>query len=231
MTAQPAPGESPGPAFAVACMTAQRLHGRAALTRWVAHIVPGEVLGFSIAAGAGAAAWALDAPITLLVLAVVAGGSIEGGCLGYAQARALRRILPGVAAARWVAATAAGAAVAWACGMTAGSLPDLGAPVWLSVAGWVLAAPVILLAIGGPQAWVLRGLVPRAWRWIAVNVVGWLVALPSTFIAGLFVDESTPAPVVLGTFIAAGLVMAAIIAVNTGAGLLWMLRSQPPRST
>lgn len=89
MTAQPAPGESPGPAFAVACMTAQRLHGRAALTRWVAHVVPGEVLGFSIAAGAGTAAWVLDAPITLLVLAVVAGGSIEGGCLGYAQARAL----------------------------------------------------------------------------------------------------------------------------------------------
>jgi hypothetical protein len=200
------------------------LRGWPAWRRWVAHVIPGEVIGFGIAAAAGAVAWAAGAPTVLLILAVVAGGSAEGACLGYAQARALRGIVPGVPAGPWVAATVAGAAVAWAFGATAGQLPDFGAPVWVTVAAWAVAGPVMLLAIGGPQAMVLRGHVPGAWRWVVVNVIGWLFALPATFVAGLFVDESTARAAVLGVFIAAGVVMAMIIAAITGAGLLWMSR-------
>jgi hypothetical protein len=74
-------------------------------------------------------------------LAVVASGAFEGGVVGFAQGRVLRRWLPAVPLRSWVLATMAGAVVAWTLGMlpsmlmAAGSGMDGGAAVGTSGGG------------------------------------------------------------------------------------------------
>ena len=51
------------------------------------------------------------------VVRMVAAGTGEGAVLGWAQSRALRHDLPGLRPRDWVAAPAAGAALAWVAGL------------------------------------------------------------------------------------------------------------------
>ncbi|MGH3483714.1 MAG: hypothetical protein ACRDPQ_10810 [Nocardioidaceae bacterium] len=37
-------------------------------------------------------------------------------------------------------------------------------------------------ALGVAQAWVLRDLVPRPWRWVDATVWGWFAAMPVIFL-------------------------------------------------
>jgi hypothetical protein len=159
--------------------------GRELWWRWFRNVTVGECLGFGVPAAAGAlAAGAADAVfVPLLVLA----GAVEGALLGWFQARVLRDVLAGLPVARWVAATAGAAAVAWAIGMgfsLAG--PWLaGLPVGVLVPVVAVAGLALLLSIGTAQWTVLRGLVPAAGQWVAGTALAWVVAL------GLFMAVTT----------------------------------------
>ena len=54
----------------------------------------------------------------------------------------------------------------------------------------VLAGGAIVLSIPLAQLVVLRGQVDRAWRWVPVNVVAWLIGVTFTLAPGPFVDKT-----------------------------------------
>ena len=130
---------------------------------------------------------------------------------------------------RWVAATAGAASVAWSIGMLPTTLADLGAPLDFSAPGtWAVVAigGVLLLATIPVVQWPVLGAagVPRAWRWIPLNMAAWAIGLVFTFLPSPFVDESTPPALVFAQFAFAGVLMALTVAVVTGWGLRRMTR-------
>jgi hypothetical protein len=199
------------------------------LGRWVASTVAGESLGFLIpvtgfALGAmlGLEAWGAWALL-------VAFGAGEGALLGLGQWFGLRGSSAEVPIGRWVAATAVAASVAWSIGMLPPTLADLGVVVsWSSPATWAVAgvAGLVLLAtIPFAQRPVLaRAGVPRAWRWVPVNMGAWLVGIVFTFLPSPFIDESSPPALVFALFAVGGVLMASTVALLTGLGLRRMLR-------
>jgi hypothetical protein len=199
------------------------------LGRWVGFTVLGESLGFLIPVSgfALAATLGLDAWSTWLLLVVFGAG--EGALLGLGQATGLRGSSAEVPVGRWIAATAVAASVAWSIGMLPSTLADLGVAIdWASPATWVVAgvAGLALLATIPTAQFPLlaRVGVPRAWRWVPLNMGAWLVGLVFTFLPSPFVDESTPAPMMFAAFGVAGVLMASTVAVLTGLGLRRMLR-------
>jgi hypothetical protein len=126
-------------------------------------------------------------------LAIASGTLLEGVLVGVAQASVLTRRLATPVARRWVIATALGAALAWVLGMTPSTV------MALLDAGSTGAAPVeppplvqyalgaVLGAITGPilgfaQWRVLRGVTPRAARWIIANSLAWAAGMTLIFI-------------------------------------------------
>lgn len=182
-----------------------------------------EIVGLAIPGAAWAAAWSLRLHPLALYAVIVAAGAGEGFVLGSAQGSLLKRRVADIRAP-WTAATAAGAAAAWAMGMAPTTLVDLGLPAWAAiVAGVVLAMP-LLLSIGFAQWMVLRPRTgPRSWRWVAWNVVAWLAGLPATFISPALVPDGAPALAFALAFAAGGLVMAVTVAAVTG----WAARRIP----
>jgi len=191
--------------------TANRSLDRLNWFRWV---TAGEFAGFVLPAVAGAVApWP-----AVLVLA----GVVEGAVLGWAQARVLIRVLPGLPGLQWIATTAAAAGFAWTVAMTATAngerLASLPAVVLLPVAAVLRMA--VLLSIGTAQWLVLRYHVRNAHRWVWATGVAWGVALL------VFLVVTTPLwqsgqglalRVLIGVL--GGLLMAATMAVITGTAL------------
>ena len=87
------------------------------LRRWICWVSVGELAGFCVPTVA--ATLLADAPPVALLGALVVAGAAEGTVLGWTQSRAMRDALPEVSGPRWVTLTAAGAALAWFCGMLA----------------------------------------------------------------------------------------------------------------
>ena len=85
---------------------------------------------------------------------------------------------------------------------------------------------MLLATIPVAQWTVLRQRLPRAWRWIPLNMGAWCIGLVFTFLPSPFVDEATPATVMALTFAVAGVCMAATVAVLTGIGLERMMRGR-----
>lgn len=190
---------------------------RALWRRWVAANAVGEFVGLGLTGVVGAAiVWALDPrwPV-LAAVALVASGAIEGAIVGVAQWQALRDRIA-VTARRWTTATIVGALAAWAAGVTPMLLADQGGgtaaepalPLQLMLAALLglIAGPVL----GGPQAWVLRGVVPRPWRWVAANAAAWGLALPITFLAPNVLPADASAATLALAFAAGALVAGAI---------------------
>jgi hypothetical protein len=137
-------------------------------------------------------------PATILAgagVAILAGILLEGLLVGWAQARVLRAILPGLAAPRWVRATALGAGAAWLLGMLPSTLMALQTPPSTAGASPPGEPPALVqyaLAVGlgaitGPvlglgQWLVLRREVPRAARWIPANAAAWAVGMVVIFV-------------------------------------------------
>lgn len=200
------------------------------LGRWVGFTVLGEslgflipVTGFALAASLGLEGWAGWALL-------VAFGAGEGALLGLGQSIGLRGSSAEVPIGRWVAATAVAASLAWAIGMMPTTLSDLGVAIdWSSPATWAVVAPagLVLLATIPLLQWpvLARVGVPRAWRWVPVNMGAWLVGLVFTFLPSPFIDESSPAALVFALFAVGGVLMASTVALLTGMGLRRMLRS------
>jgi hypothetical protein len=66
--------------------------------------------------------------------------------------------------------------------------------------------------------------VPRAWRWIPLNMAAWAVGLVFTFLPSPFIDELTPPAVLVAQYAVAGVLMALTVALVTGWGLRRMTR-------
>ncbi|WP_188742283.1 hypothetical protein [Agromyces bauzanensis] len=213
-------------------MTADRVDHEAApaprLGRWIGFVVAGEsigflvpVTGFALAAALGLQGWWAWALLVVM-------GAGEGALLGLGQSLALRGSSAAVPVGRWVAATAGAASVAWSIGMLPPTLADVGVEIdWGSPVTWVVAglAGLVLLATIPVAQWpVLARSVPRAWRWIPLNMAAWLVGLVFTFLPSPFVDESTPGWLTFLLFAVGGVLMATTVAVITGLGLRRMSR-------
>lgn len=189
--------------------------------RWVAWTVAGETSGFAVAAIVGAVTATSDLPGAADFALLVGAGSIEGVLLGAGQAIAMSRLqLPRGIVRRWPVATSAAAVLAWIIGLLPSSIPGMD---WASPAAWLLAAilaTVLLLSIPTAQYLLLRPAVPGASRWIAVNVLAWLLGISWTFAPSPLVDASTPTSALILIYIVAGLLMAITVAVITG--LCWL---------
>jgi hypothetical protein len=196
---------------------------------WLGWVTAGEIAGFAIPALVGSVM--ATAPATAQLPGFLTAGAAEGAILGYAQARVLRRALPGLSPLRWTVATSLGATLAWAAGMTPGYTWSYleAAPLPVLVAGSVLLGSVLLFAIGVAQWLVLRHLLPRAGWWVPATAVAWLAGL-----AG-FAAVSTPLwrpdqpwPLTAAVGVLAGAVMAAVMAAVTGVALVRLLAGQSP---
>lgn len=196
------------------------------LGRWILWVTAGEALGFLAPGLAWFAAWKLALPPLSPAVVVVGAGAVEGAVLGWSQWRVLRLWQSSITSA-WVWRTALAAAAAWACGMAPNTLYDLGAPAWVSIAAGLAGAPVLLLSIGVAQWSVLRGFVPRAWRWVAANVLAWLIALPPTFIGPALVPADAPVALDLAVWGVSGIIMAVIVAAVTGRAMARFAREAP----
>lgn len=202
------------------------------LRRWVGLVTLGEAAGFLVPASAGVLSFGIGtSPPATHALLVVAGAG-EGALLGIAQAIALTRSSVPVAAGRWVAATAAAAAVAWAFGMTPVTVgafePGRFEPTAASIAVVALGALSLLAAIPVAQWVVLRDVLPRAWRWIPLTMLALALGLVATALPSPVVNERTPVVVLMLLYGAAGLLMALVVAVVTGFGLCRMIRCATP---
>jgi hypothetical protein len=105
--------------------------------------------------------------------------------------------------------------------MLAPTLDDLiGLTIATQVAIWIPASLLILLSIGGAQAWALRGVVEFPQRWLTANVLGWLAGLPWTFVLPALLPDGTPVTYWVITFVIAGVLMGLTAGAVTGAFLL-----------
>jgi hypothetical protein len=183
---------------------------RAFLRRWVIAVTAGEALGFMIPAAVGGVLAVSATPGFLVYPLMIAAGACEGALLGLGQSIGFGSSV--VLRSSWVAATAGGAAVAWSIGMLPSTIVgfDPGSP---SVVPWLLAGAVLLLvSIPALQWLVLRRVVRPAFWWIPVNAGIWAVGILWTLAPSPFIDERTALPVLFGTYLLAGLLMALTVA-------------------
>lgn len=209
-----------GPAAAVPALRGARL-----VRSWFWTVTAAEFVGFAVVAGIGAAT--AHAAAGALVPALLAGGAVEGGMLGWGQVSVLRRVLPGVGRRQWIVATAVAAMLAYTIGLVpsilAGSIGSW--PLAIVVSGAVLLGAALLASIGTAQWLILRRHVTGALRWIGTTAVAWLVGL------GVFLGFAMPLwqpgqPLVLTIVIGVGggLLMAATSSLITGVTLRRLLR-------
>jgi hypothetical protein len=167
----------------------------------------GELIGLGCAAALGIAVISkiedTESAAGTIVVAVVMilAGVFEGVIVGFAQWMVLHHRLPRLTERLWVAATAAGAFIAWVIGMipsTVMSLQSNGAssspPPEISDAVVYLLAAAMGLVLGpilASMQWlVLRRHVRHAGLWIAANAAAWALAMPLIFIgAGVIGDH------------------------------------------
>jgi hypothetical protein len=192
---------------------------------WISSVTIAEFVGFSVPAAVGVATAANSAAVALPAL--VAAGAVEGAMLGWGQVRVLRRALPAISRARWIAATALAASFAYLIGM--------GPSTWASpVTHWPPVAVVatmsvlgiaVLFSIGTAQWLVLRAHVPNAAPWISITALAWFVGLAVFlgFAMPLWHEgQSTAWGIAVG--ITAGFLMAATSSVVTAVGLRSLLQ-------
>lgn len=200
------------------------------LRRWVGLVTLCESLGFLVPVAGLAVAVLLGLPAGAAWLLAVCCGAGEGAMLGFGQSTAMRGSAAEVDRRRWIVATASAAALAWGIGMAPSTLSDLGVGIdWTSPLTWTVVgvAGLVLLATIPVAQWaVLRERLPRAWRWIPLNMGAWCIGLVFTFLPSPFVDESTSAAVMALAFAVAGVCMAATVAAITGFGLVRMMRAR-----
>jgi hypothetical protein len=186
--------------------------------RWVAACAAAEAVGMT--AAALAARLGTDvAPAAGLAL-VVAGGLVEGTALGTAQAVLLRRLLPRLRRARYVAATVLVAGLGWAAASApavlssdeGGTTPRLPL-VLLGAAGLGL---VMGAGLGAVQSWALRGAAPHPWRWTTANVAAWPGAMAVIFVGATTPGEDWRLDAVLGLALVTGALAGALLGVVTG---------------
>jgi hypothetical protein len=203
------------------------LRGASLRRTWIVTVAIAEIVGFLTPAVVGGLTATAPWPAALTLMA--AAGGIEGALLGWGQAVVLRRALPGVGSARWVALTSGAAVLAYVIGMApstwAGGFVEL--PVSAQGMLGILGGVTLLASIGAAQWLELRRHVRHAGTWILWVAVAWLAAL------GAFLAIASPlwqpgqpiwATVLIG--VGAAIVMAAVQATVTAVGLDRLLKSR-----
>lgn len=184
---------------------------RTFLRRWVFAVTAGEAIGFIIPAAVGGSLALAEAPSFVVYPVTILAGACEGILLGLGQSIGFGSSVPRLA---WV--TAVGAALAWSLGMLPSTIVgfDLGS---LSTVLWVgMGAVLLLVSIPTLQWLVLRRAVPGSFRWIPINAGAWAAGILWTVAPSPFIDENTAPPVLLGSYVLAGILMAATVATLTG---------------
>lgn len=206
--------------------------------RWLVANIAGELVGFGLAAAAGAlVASAMQrteggAAIVLGVSGVLLLGTLEGTVLGFAQWRALRHWLPGLGARAWLLATVGGAIVAWGAGMAGGTwmgsgavfaeAPEDPATIALGAAGVGIVAGCLL---SSTQWLVLRRVLAHAGYWVPAHALAWAVGMIVSFVGMGLIQGSMPLALIALIGAATGLAMGASVAALTGLALVWLLSS------
>ncbi|WP_142057840.1 hypothetical protein [Pseudarthrobacter sp. B4EP4b] len=205
------------------------LQRKAFLRKWVVAVTAGEALGFTIPAAVGGVLAVAAAPGFLVYPLMIAAGACEGALLGLGQSIGFGSSV--VRRSSWVAATAAGAAVAWSIGMLPSTIAgfDPGSP---SVIPWILVGAVLLLvSIPALQWLVLRRVVRPSLWWIPANAGIWAVAILWTFAPSPFIDETTALPTLIAAYLLAGLLMAVTVASLSSLAALRVLQMIPGQQT
>jgi hypothetical protein len=196
------------------------------LARWTALCAAAETVGMTAAAGAAKASQALvgeqpaGAETAVALSLVVAGGLVEGIALGTAQATGLRMLVPELDRGRWVLVTVAVAGLGWA-GASApavlrGGDDGSGPPLALVLSGSAALGVVMGTALGAAQALVLRGLVPRPWRWVGANALAWAPAMTVIFLGASTPSSDWPVAAVVGLGAVTGAAAGAVLGLVTG---------------
>lgn len=174
-----------------------RLAGHGTVRRWVVACAAAETIGMAAAAGAAQVSqeWVGEPGAAREVAAAlgltVAGGLVEGLCLGLAQSWALLSTHPAHPRRLYVGLTLAVAGLGWAgaslpaalSGASDGTQP----PMALVVLGGAALGLAMGCLLGVVQAYALRGVVAHPWRWVGANAVAWVPAM-----AVIFLGATTP---------------------------------------
>lgn len=198
---------------------------RALWLQWVGANALGELAGLGgvvmVVAALASQSW--SPPALVLLAGMVALGTTEGAVVGVAQWLVVRQVLA-LRARPWVAATALGAAAAWALGMLPGTImamagptgaesapPEIPAAAQAGLAAGLGAVAGAVLAVF--QWRLLRRHVPHAIRWIPANAAAWALGMPLVFrVAGSAPPEGASA-----SFVAEALVWIAVVGGVVGA--------------
>lgn len=170
---------------------------RGIVRRWVLACAAAETVGMAAAAGAAQLSHrAVGEPSTGegVVIALgfaVAGGLVEGLCLGLAQSWALSRTHRTHSRRRYVLVTQAVAALGWAGASLPGALSGGSSgdqpPVALVAAGGAGLGLAMGTIMGVAQALALLRVVGHPWRWVGANALAWTPAM-----SVIFVGATTP---------------------------------------
>jgi hypothetical protein len=193
---------------------------------WLVRVTAGELAGFTVPAAVGALTAASATAVQLPAL--VAAGAVEGAVLGAAQASVLRRVLPGLSVARFAAATAGAAALAYLIAMVPVALGErlTALPLPLLVALGAVLGAALLATIGTAQWLVLRRLRSGTGFWVPLTGLAWALGLGVfTAVATPLWQEGQPLALTIAIGVLGGLGMAATVAVITGAGAVRLARS------
>lgn len=198
--------------------------------RWFVWVTLGECTGFVAPAivGAASSTWSLPATAAGLLVA----GALEGTALGWAQAHVLARDLVTLPRARFVAATAVAAVLAYAIGLVPVALGErlTTLPPALLICGGVVGGGVLLGSIGTAQWLVLRRVRPRCAWWIAATGGAWVGGLLMfVAIATPLWEPGQPVALSIAVGVLGGLVMAATVAALSGAAAVRLV-VRPRRS-
>jgi hypothetical protein len=186
--------------------------------RWMLAVTAGETIGFAIPALTGGMLALLSAPVFVVYPSMIVAGACEGVLLGLGQSIGFGPSV--VPRSAWIRATAAGAALAWSIGMLPSTIGgvDFGSPIALSLV--VIDSIALLVSIPTLQWAVLRRLGHPVSSWVPLNAAAWTAVILWTLAPSPFIDEHTPATVLFGVYLLAGLLMAATVASLTGPSAL-----------
>ncbi|MGW4591152.1 hypothetical protein ACWEKJ_27860 [Amycolatopsis thermoflava] len=212
------------PVVAIDLPPLEPLRGRALAWSWFWIGTLAEFAGFAAPAVVGALTAGSTSAVG--VPALLAAGAVEGAALGCGQALVLRHTLPALRTRRWIAATSAGAVLAYLAGTIPAAAEIHRWPPVQAVTATVVLGLVLLASLGTAQWPLLRPHLPRAWRWIPVTAAAWLAGL------GVFLAVTMPlwhegqalaVTVLIG--VGGGLLMAATTSAVTGFALARFLAS------
>jgi hypothetical protein len=210
--------------------------------RWIGANALAELLGLGATFAVGAFLFTrLGEPQGLaaigMLLLMTASGVLEGAIVGLLQCSVLRRPFPQIARRAWLAATLAGALVAWFLGSLPATLIDMGADqtqapaqepeTWLMLTMAAAMGLVLGLILGLPQWRVLRRAARRAWVWLPANSAAWALGMPIIFAAVDLAYRAGTAWGAVGVMALALALTGATVGAVHGLALVWLAARGP----